>query len=133
MTCHKPLPKAHGADGRFTSTELRIVCSQGVAAADARSVRRMPERFFLNRIWVLTLVGLIACDSPETKAVRADFTAARPGAEVLGIVPTEGDAEHVYYRIRFRDTVHARIGEEEWGYRRASSGRWELFTRDSTR
>jgi len=83
------------------------------------------------RNWPLLLITLTACRAPQAESVRADFVRVRPGAEVLEVVPTEGDASHAYYRVRFRDTAGSAVSEEEWGYRRSLSGGWELFTRDS--
>jgi hypothetical protein len=60
------------------------------------------------------LFGLSACRSPQIGAVKADFVVARPGAQVLEVIPTEGDADHVYYRIRFREAPGAKVREEVW-------------------
>ncbi len=64
--------------------------------------------------------------------MEIDFAEARPGAEIIELVPTEGDADHVYYRSRFREGADSKVLEEEWGYRRRSGGRWERFYPDST-
>jgi hypothetical protein len=91
----------------------------------------MPRRFSLNRVPVGLLIGVLACGTPQARAVRADFETARPGTEIVEIAPTEGDADHAYYRIRFRDGTDSNVREEEWGYRRGSIGRWERFKPDS--
>jgi hypothetical protein len=87
----------------------------------------------VKRRWLVGFLALSACRTPQIDTVRADFAADKPNAEILDVVPIEGDADHAYYRIRFREISGGEAKEEERGYRRSSDGDWRLFQRDSTR
>jgi hypothetical protein len=69
----------------------------------------------VKRRWLVGILALSACRAPQIDAVRADFAADKPNAEILEVVPIQGGADHAYYRIRFREILGAEAKEEERG------------------
>lgn len=85
----------------------------------------------LTRSSILFLVlAAQACAQPSEADVRRDFLGGRPGAVIESIDLTDGDADHVYWRIRFRNPPDTALCHVEVGYRR-TGGAWRIFHRDS--
>lgn len=48
-------------------------------------------------------IGGAACSGPPYTQIKEEFVREHPGAEVLSVGPGEGDSQHVYVQIRYRD------------------------------
>ena len=86
----------------------------------------------MRSILLSALLLLAGCSGPDESTVRSDFKRTRPNAEVVSLAPGEGDADHVYYHIRYRLPSDSAVHEEEWRYRKGPDGRWTRFSTDST-
>jgi hypothetical protein len=80
-----------------------------------------------GRLSLAMLLG--ACSSPDEERVRAEFINEYPGVAVISAGPGEGDSDHVYYHVRFRQPPDTTVREVVWGYRRTSGRQWQVFHR----
>jgi hypothetical protein len=86
-------------------------------------------RFFAG-VLIASILGA-ACDAgPREKDVRSEFLRANPGARIESLAVAEGDGEHVYYHIRFREAGDLTPRETMWLYARQSDGSWRNTHRD---
>ena len=44
-----------------------------------------------------------ACSEPPYDRIAEEFRRSHPGVDVLSVGPGEGDSEHVYVHVRYRD------------------------------
>ena len=86
----------------------------------------------MRRILLGALLLLVACSGPAASSIRSEFQRARPNAEIVSLGTGEGDADHVYYHIRYRLPSDPAVHEEVWGYHKGPDGRWTRFSTDST-
>jgi hypothetical protein len=78
----------------------------------------------------LVILAVGGCSEPSGDAVRADFIREHPRAAVISAKPGEGDSEHVYYHIRFREPPDTTTRVMIWAYRQAADGKWRVFHRE---
>jgi hypothetical protein len=84
----------------------------------------------MRRLLMMALF-LAACGEPTEEAVRANFLQEYPRAVIASAVPGEGDSDHVYYHVRFRQPPDTTLREVVRGYQRTSARQWRVFHRDS--
>jgi hypothetical protein len=82
--------------------------------------------------WVLALLAPLACSGLSDRQVRAAFHRDNPNAVIHNLDVGEGDSEHAYYIIRYRDTVENRAYRGCWLYAKYPDGKWVLERRSST-
>jgi hypothetical protein len=75
-------------------------------------------------------VLLISCGMPSGDQVRGEFLALHPGAVILDAGPGEGDFDHAYWCIRYRQPPDTVLREQYWLYQRGADG-FRVIHRDS--
>ena len=76
-------------------------------------------------IIAVTLLGIAGCSQPTGESASADFARRHPGATVVSALAGEGDAQNVYFSIRYRMPPDDQIRTSELLYQRdRGSGAW---------
>jgi hypothetical protein len=79
-------------------------------------------------IAVLFCASLLAgCGGPNEQSVSADFLKKNPTATVISALPGEGDAENVYFHIKFKTPSDSGVKTEVWLYQKdLNSKAWQV-------
>ena len=64
---------------------------------------------------------------PKSKDVKKLFLEEHSGAQILRVDLTEGDGEHIYWRVSFTRQSSDRILTQEYGFRADRRGGWANF------
>lgn len=79
----------------------------------------------------LLVAALVAtsCGGPSDDEVKQAFLREHPRAEVTDVYVSEGDSDHAYFTIKYREGGEAHIGC--WSYYRDEHDRWQVRAKSS--
>jgi len=80
----------------------------------------------------LLMLALVSCGMPSDHQVRSDFLALHPSAAIIDVGPGEGDSDHAYWCVRYRERPDTALREQVWLYQRQSGNRFAVIHRDSS-
>jgi hypothetical protein len=81
---------------------------------------------------VLLAVIAAGCGAPTASEVKAAFLGENPQALIFSVGTGEGDADNLYYHIRYRLPPDTTLWQQVWLYQRGADGRWGVTYRDTT-
>lgn len=80
---------------------------------------------FLTIIFFIVVIFL-NCGQPDKKKVVESFLQENPGTKVLSVKSGEGDADSIYFHIKYRKPEGQNVYEDVWLYLRNKNGEWFL-------
>ena len=72
---------------------------------------------------ILILLLLLGCSKVKKDVIKNNFYKSHPNATIINIIPNEGDADNVYYEIKY--TLDNKTLKEVFLYQKIN-GIWKL-------
>lgn len=79
--------------------------------------------------FVLLVLVLSSCAVPSDEQVKEAFLKEHPQAEITDVYVSEGDSDHAYFTIKYREGGQAHIGC--WSYFRDANDVWQIRAKSS--